>query len=327
MASGHLFTRALSSLKTNVSIVLAGGTALFGQEAQAQNALSPPPAPGITEKLHDIFNHSEVTGTGWSLPLASLNASNTTSLRAEVGYADATPGFYVRHTFADGGKADLGFMNFSQNVFPLGDTLSFNSKGDLYSNGEQSGDQLGLRYTKTLTLSPSSSLEYNGFAGWAVNGGNPTVGVNADYRHKAGEWNLLFGGGISWMGERNIATFNAIAAADRHFTFDSLPDGKLTMGLLLKEEMGQGAHSRAIAFAEYQTHLVRDDGPRWLQHLSALFGVYAGTDSHGGKAGLLYSPGRIGEHGKDFGVSFGPSVGWDSKEGGPQYNFELRTKF
>ena len=42
---------------------------------------------------------------------------------------------------------------------------------------------------------------------------------------------------------------------------------------------------------------------------------------------MLYNPGKFGDKGRDFGVSFGPSVGWDSKEGGPQYNFELRAGF
>jgi hypothetical protein len=324
MTLGKHFSKALSSARFGIGLGLAGSAALSGQDARAQETNAP---AGITEKMHDIFNHSEVTSTGWSLPLANLNASGSTTLRAEVGYADATPGFYLRHAFADDGKADLGFMNFSQNVFPLGDTLNFNSKGNLYSNGEQTGDQLGLRYTKTLALSGSSSLEYNGFAGFSVQDGSPSAGINADYRRALGTWNLLAGGGVSWLGERNVTTFNAIAAVDRHFTYNSLPDGKLTMGVLLKEEMGRDAHSRATAFAEYQTHLVRDDGPQWLHHLSLLFGGYAGTDSHGGKAGLLYSPGKVGEHGKDFGVSFGPSVGWDSRQGGPQYNFELRTGF
>ena len=323
MSLGKHFRKALSSARLGIGLGLAGSAALCGQDARAQDTNAP---PAITGKLHDIFNNSEVTSTGWSLPLASLNASGSTTLRAEVGYADATPGFYLRHAFEDGGKADLGFMNFSQNVFPLGDTLNFNAKGNLYSNGEQTGDQLGLRYTKTLSLSGSSSLEYNGFAGYSVQDGAPSVGVNADYRRALGPWNLLAGGGVSWLGERNVAAFNGIAAVDRHFTYGSLPDGKLTLGLLVKDEMGRDAHSRATSFAEYQTHLVRDDGS-WMHHLSLLFGGYAGTESHGGKAGLLYSPGKVGGHGKDFGVSFGPSVGWDSRQGGPQYNFELRTGF
>lgn len=324
MSIKQVFKKALSSARVGVGLGIVSSGAFFAQEAQAQETNK---VPAITDKLHDIFNNSEVTSTGWSLPLASLNASGTTTFRAEVGYADATPGVYVRHTYADGGKLDAGFMNFSQNVFPLGDTLNFNSKGDLYSNGEQTGDQLGLRYSRTMTLSDISSLDYAGFAGWSVQGGAPSVGVNADYHRKlGGQWNLLAGAGVSWLGERDGAAFNAIAAVDRHFTYQNFPDGKLTMGVLLKEEATRDAHSRATLFTEYQTHIAQD-GPQWLHHISGLFGAYAGTQSYGGKVGVLYSPGKFGDKGKDFGVSFGPSVGWDSKERGPQINFELRSGF
>lgn len=326
MSLGNCFRKALTSAKVGVGIGLASGTALFGQEATPQQPEDGGHDAGVKNKLMEVFNHSEVSSTGWSLPLASLNSSGSTSLRAEVGYADATPGFYLRHVFeSDRGQVDAGFMNFSQNVFPLGDTLSFNSKGDLYSNGEQTGDQLGLRYNNKLTLSPASSLEYAGFAGVSILNGAPSFGVNADYRHDMGQWHLLAGAGLSWLGERDVLTFNAIGAAQRDFIFDSFPDGRLTAGLLLKEEFGKGGISRATAFAEYQTHLVKDGGPGWMKRISALFSAYGGTESYGGKAGVLYSPGKIGK--KDFGVSFGPSVGWDSKEGGPQYNFELRAGF
>jgi hypothetical protein len=306
---------------------LVGSATLFGAEARAQSPADTNATPVITGKLHDMFNNSEVTSTGWSLPVATLDAAGSTTVRAEVGYADATPGLYVRHAFAEGSKVDAGFMNFSQNVFPLGDTLNFNSKGNLYSNGEQTGDQLGLRYSKTLTLGDVSSLDYAGFAGFSVKDGSPSVGINADYHRKLGAWNLLAGAGVSWVGERKGSTFNAIAAVDRHFTFNNLPDGKFTTGLLLKEETTRDAQSRATLFAEYQTHVVKDDGPQWLHNVSGLFGTYAGTQSYGGKVGVLYSPGHIGDAKKDFGVSFGPSIGWDSKQGGPQINLELRAGF
>jgi hypothetical protein len=325
MSVTDAFKKARSSFKL-LGITLAGSFSLLGQEAEAQTAPQPAPPPAsssLNDKLSDIFNHSEVTGTGWSLPVASLNSSGTTSLRVEVGYADATPGVYIRQTTPDGGKIDAGFMNFSQNIFPIGDTLSFNSKGDLYSNGEQTGDQLGIRYNNKISLTPTSSFEYNAFAGWAVDGRGVSYGVNGDYRKNLGQWNLLAGGGVSWLGERGVTAFNGIVAVDRHFTYGSLPDGKLTTGVLLKDELGNKGISKATAFAEYQSHLVTDNS--WFRHISALFSGYAGTQSYGGKAGLLYSPGVVGA--KDFGVSFGPSVGWDSRERGPQFNLELRAGF
>ncbi len=105
------------------------------------------------------------------LGAAVAKLGEATTLRTEVGYGDFTPGFFVNHKLQGGrGEFDAGFMNFSQNVFPLGDTLSFNSEGTLYSNGEQSGDQFGLRYKNTLDIDSSSRLEYSGFAGIAASG-------------------------------------------------------------------------------------------------------------------------------------------------------------
>jgi hypothetical protein len=135
---------------------------------------------------------------------------------------------------------------------------------------------------------------------------------------------LLAGGGAAWLGEKEGMALNAIGAAQHDFTYTTMPDGRLTMGIELKDQFGPRAQASATAFAEYQTHLEKD-GPAWLHHLSALFGAYGGTQSYGGKAGILYTPHTVGK--KDFGVSFGPSIGWDSREGGPQVNLELRAGF
>jgi hypothetical protein len=326
----------VKNLKKTVGLGMVSLTALFGRYAEAQETSPPAPSPAASDtmtnnpsRLMQIFNNSEVTGTGWALPLAKLDASGSLTLRTELGYADPIPGLYVNDKFAPGaGEVDAGFMNFSQNIFPLGDTLNFNSKGDRYSNGEQTGKQLGLRYRNTFTFDNSSSLNYNAFVGYPAFGGGPSTGVNADMHEKLGEWNLLQTASIAWLGERNVLALNSMAAASRTFSYTHLPDGKFTTGIELREEFGRKGESKATAFVEYQSHLVKqDEGPHWLRPFSALFGAYAGTQSHGGKVGLLYTPHGIGGENKDFGVSFGPSVGWDSRQGGPQYNFELRMGF
>ncbi len=325
--SAPKFVRTLFN-KTQVAlgVGLASYTAAFGQMAE-QQLPKENPDDGFKDRIKRVFNESEVTSTGWALPVAKLGEATT--LRTEVGYGDFTPGLFVNHKLAEGkGEVDVGFMNFSQNVFPLGDTLSFNSEGNLYSNGEQSGDQLGLRYKNTFDLGKGARLDYAGFAGIAANGFSPTVGANAEYhRDLGGNWHFLGGAGVSYMGERDAVTLNGIAAVTKTFTFESLPDGRLTTGVQLKHEFGgEDARSRALAFVEYQTRLTKSD-ETWLRHVSALFTAYAGTESHGGKAGILYTPGKMSGGKKDFGVSFGPSVGWDSKQGGPQINLELRKGF
>jgi hypothetical protein len=324
----HRPRRFVSAVGTGLGIGLVGLSALFSERAGAQEALPPAPPPPATNTLTRIFNQSEVTSTGWALPLATLNTAGTTTLRTELGYADPIPGLYLNHKFAPGaGEVDAGFMNFSQMVFPLGDTLNFNSKGDLYSNGEQTGKQLGLRYRNTADLGDGSSLEYSAFAGNSVFQGGVSAGATADYRRKLGDWTLLTGASAAWLGERGVVALNGIGAVSRNFTFDGLPDGKFTTGLLLRDEFGRHGENKVTGFAEYQTHLVNKDGAAWARHFSALFAAYAGTQSHGGKVGLLYNPSGIGTAKKDFGVTFGPSIGWDSRQGGPQFNLELRTGF
>lgn len=326
MPAPKLVQKFVSSAQVAAGVTLASATAAFGQMEEAQLPQEKPDT--LKDKMTRVFNGSEVTSTGWALPVAKLG--ERTTLRTEVGYGDFTPGLFVNHKFAEGaGEIDAGFMNFSQNVFPLGDTLSFNSDGGLYSSGEQSGDQFGLRYKNTLQLGQGERLEYAGFAGVAANGFSPSVGVNANY-HKdlSGNWHFLSGAGVSYLGEREAVTLNGIAAVQKTFSFNHFPDGKWTLGVQLKHEFGGAdARSRALAFTEYQTKFVGEDGPAWLQKLSGLFTGYAGTESYGGKAGLLYTPGKMSGGKKDFGVSFGPSVGWDSKQGGPQINLELRAGF
>ena len=324
--SAPKFVRTMFN-KTQIAIGvgLASYTAAFGQMVEPQTPKEKDES--FKDRVKRVFNESEVTSTGWALPVAKLGEATT--LRTEVGYGDFTPGLFVNHKLQNGrGEFDAGFMNFSQNVFPLGDTLSFNSEGTLYSNGEQSGDQFGLRYKNTLDIDASSRLEYAGFAGIAANGFSPSVGVNANY-HKdlSSNWHFLAGAGVSYLGEREAVTLNGIAAVQKTFTFETLPDGRFTAGVQLKDKFGGAdAKSRALGFVEYQTRLTKsDDG--WLRHVSALFTAYAGNESHGGKAGILYTPGKMSGGKKDFGVSFGPSVGWDSKQGGPQINLELRKGF
>lgn len=326
MPAPELVQKFVTATQLGITIGMASASTAFGQMAEP----APPedkPDGTFKDKMTRVFRESEVTSTGWALPLAKLG--DRTTLRTEVGYGDFTPGLFVNHKLAAGGEFDAGFMNFSQNVFPLGDTLSFNSDGGLYSSGEQSGDQFGLRYKNKLDIDGKSRLEYSGFAGIALSGFSPSVGVNANYhRDLAGNWHFLAGAGVSYLGERDVVTLNGIAAVQKTFSFEHFPDGKWTLGVQLKEEFGGAdARSRALAFTEYQTKFVGEDGPDWARKLSGLFSAYAGTESYGGKAGLLYTPGRMSGGKKDFGVSFGPSVGWDSRQGGPQINLELRAGF
>jgi len=324
MPAPQLLRKAFNSTQLGIATLMASYTAAFGQMAEPQQPEQKPDT--LKDKAARVFNESEVTSTGWALPVAKLGTNTT--LRTEVGYGDFTPGLFVNHKLGDGrGEIDAGFMNFSQNVFPLGDTLSFNSDGNLYSNGEQSGDQLGLRYKNTFNINSASRLDYAGFAGMSIDGFSPTVGVNAEYhRDLPGNWHFLGGAGVSYLGERDVVTLNGIAALQKTFTFEHFPDGRFTVGMQLKDEFGKDGRSRALAFTEYQTKFTKD-GASWLYHFSGLFSAYAGTESHGGKAGVLYTPGKMSGGKKDFGVSFGPSVGWDSKQGGPQINLELRKGF
>src|SRR5258708_6070540 len=94
-----------TAVKASIGLGMVSCTSAFAQQSGPAATEGP-----VKEWASTTFNNSEITSTGWALPLATLD--DRTTVRTELSYADLVPGLYLNRKFGDGaGQADLGFMN------------------------------------------------------------------------------------------------------------------------------------------------------------------------------------------------------------------------